>query len=366
MGTINLLQEDIKRGEITMEKIRVVHYINNFFAGIGGEEMAHIKPEIKPGVIGPGISLQKHLGDEYEVVATAVCGDSYFGENLADAKAALIEMIKSYEPDLFIAGPAFNAGRYGVACGAISKAVEDELGIPVITGMYPENPGVDMYRKDIHIVETAISAADMRNAIAKISELAKKMAKNEEILSPSEEGYIERGIRVNYFNEKRGSERAVDMLLKKMAGDEYTTEYPMPVFDRVAPNKAIKDITKAKIAVVTSGGIVPQGNPDRIESSSATKYGEYSIEGMDTMSPEDFMTIHGGYDRAFVLKNPNLVVPLDVLRDMEKKGEIGELADYFISTTGTGTSTGNAKGFGERFTKKLLEDKVDAVILTST
>ena len=110
-------------------------------------------------------------------------------------------------------------------------------------------------------------------------------------------------------------------------------------------------ITKAKIAVVTSGGIVPQGNPDRIESSSATKYGVYSIDDMDTMLPEDFMTIHGGYDRAFVLKNPNLVVPLDVLRDMEKKGEIGELADYFISTTGTGTSTGNAKAFGESFTK---------------
>lgn len=232
--------------------------------------------------------------------------------------------------------------------------------------MYIENPGVDMYRKDIHIVETAISAADMKNAISKISELAKKMAKNEEILSPSEEGYIERGIRVNYFHEKRGSERAVDMLLKKMAGDEYTTEYPMPVFDRVPPSKAIKDITKSKIAVVTSGGIVPQGNPDKIESSSATKYGVYSIKDMSTMKPEDFMTIHGGYDRAFVLKNPNLVVPLDVLRDMEKNGEIGELANYFISTTGTGTSTGNAKNFGENLSKKLIEDKVDAVILTST
>mgnify|MGYP003456799885 FL=1 len=366
MDTTNLQQKDIKRGETKMKKIKVVHYINNFFAGVGGEEMAHIEPEIKPGVIGPGISLQNYLGDEYEVVATAICGDSYFGENLSDAKSKIIDMIKIYEPDLFIAGPAFNAGRYGVACGAIAKAVQDELGIPSITGMYIENPGVDMYRKDIYIVETAISAADMRNALPKISNLAKKLANNEEILSPIEDGYIERGIRVNYFHEKRGSDRAVDMLLKKMAGDEYITEYPMPVFDRVKPSMAIKDITKSKIAVVTSGGIVPQGNPDKIESSSATKYGVYSIKDMSTMKPEDFMTIHGGYDRAFVLKNPNLVVPLDVLRDMEKNGEIGELANYFISTTGTGTSTGNAKNFGENLSKKLIEDKVDAVILTST
>ena len=51
---------------------------------------------------------------------------------------------------------------------------------------------------------------------------------------------------------------------------------------------------------------------------------------------------------------------------MEKNGEIGELANYFISTTGTGTSTGNAKKFGEDLSKMLIEDKVDAVILTST
>ena len=57
-------------------------------------------------------------------------------------------MIKEESPDLFIAGPAFNAGRYGVACGTICKAVEEELNIPVITGMYKENPGVDMFKLD--------------------------------------------------------------------------------------------------------------------------------------------------------------------------------------------------------------------------
>ncbi len=349
-----------------MGKIKVVHYINNFFAGIGGEEKADTPPEIREGTVGPGLALQTALGEEFEVVATAICGDSYFGENLEEAKATLIDMIKKYEPALFVAGPAFNAGRYGVACGMIALAVEKELGIPVVTGMYIENPGVDMYKKDLHIIETGDSAADMRKSMPKVAALAAKMARGEEILSPAEEGYIERGIRVNYFAEKRGSSRAIDMLLLKMAGKDFTTEYPMPKFDRVPPNPAIKDIKKAKIAVVTSGGIVPTGNPDRIESSSATKYGVYSIEGMDTMSPDDFMTVHGGYDRAFVTENPNLVIPLDVLRVLEKQGEIGELVNYFISTTGTGTSTGNSKVFGEQFTRKLLSDGVDAVILTST
>ena len=67
MDTINLLQEDTKRGETTMEKIRVVHYINQFFANIGGEEMADIKPIIKEGAIGPGIALQNNLKENYQI-----------------------------------------------------------------------------------------------------------------------------------------------------------------------------------------------------------------------------------------------------------------------------------------------------------
>ncbi len=349
-----------------MSKYKVVQYINQFFAQIGGEEKADVPPQVVKGIVGPGNLLAANLGPDYEIVATVICGDSYFGDNLEKAKAELIEMIKDNNPDLFVAGPAFNAGRYGVACGTMAKMVLDELNIPVITGMYKENPGVDMFKKDLYIVETEISAAKMKNAMEKIAVLAKKMINKEEIGSPAVEGYIERDIRVNYFNERRGSERAVEMLLKKIKKEEFKTEYPMPVFDRVDPLPAIKDISKVKVAVVTSGGIVPQGNPDRIESSSATKYGIYDITGLDSMSKKDFMTIHGGYDRAFVTENPNLVIPLDVLRDLEREGVIGELCNYFVSTTGTGTSVGNAKGFGEEFSKKLVSDGVGAVLLVST
>lgn len=349
-----------------MAKKKVIHYINQFFAGVGGEEKAGIEPQVKEEIIGPGQGLAKEFGGDYEIVATIFCGDNYYAENLAKAESTILEMVKKYSPDLFVAGPAFEAGRYGVACGAISKAVEEKLGIPAITAMYKENPGVDMYRKDLHIVETGHSAADMRNTLPKVVALAKKMIEGKEILSPKEEGYFERGIRVNYFNEVRGATRAVDALVKKIKGEKVETEYPMPTFDRVSPAAAIKDIKSTKIAIVTSGGVVPTGNPDKIESSSASKYGVYSIKGMKEMSPKDFMTIHGGYDRAFVTENPNLVIPLDVMREIEAEGGIGELVDYFITTTGTGTSTGSAKRFGEDFVQKLLADGVQAVILTST
>ena len=336
-----------------MAKYKIVHYINQFFAGIGGEDKADFKPEVREEVIGPGLALQAELGDDYQIVATVICGDNYFGENLDTATDIIVEMVKKYNPDVFVAGPSFNAGRYGVACGTICKAVEERLGCKVITASYEENPGVDMFRKDIITVKTGNSAATMKKSVGNLATLIKKLATGEEILGPVEEGYHERGIRVNYFAEERGSARAIKMLVKKMKGEEFTA----------AP---VKDIKKAKIAIVTSGGVVPQGNPDHIESSNATKYGAYSIEGMQSLSPKDFTTIHGGYDRQFVMENPNLVVPLDVLRELEADGEFGELYNTFFTTTGTGTATGSAAKMGTEIGKILVDDHVDAVILVST
>lgn len=349
-----------------MAKYKVVHYINQFFAGIGGEEKADHKPEVREAVLGPGTGLKAKLGDEFEIVATVICGDNYFGENLELATNTIIDFVKKYEPDVFVAGPAFNAGRYGVACGTICKAVEEKLGIPSLTGMYIENPGADMFKKDLIIVDTPNSAAGMPKVLPVFCSLIAKLARKEEILGPKEEGYIERGIRVNYFAEKRGSERALDMLLKKLKGEPFETDLPMPKFDKVAPADPIKDIKNAKIAVVTSGGIVPQGNPDRIESSNATKWGKYDITGKDRLDPSEFTTIHGGYDRQFAMENPNLVVPLDALRELEKAGEFKELVNYFCATTGTGTATASAAKFGDEIGKRFIDEQVDGVILVST
>ncbi len=349
-----------------MDKLRVVHYINQFFAGIGGEEVADHKPEAREGAMGPGMALQGGFKDEAEIVATVICGDTYFGENTEEATKEVLALIKQYDADLFIAGPAFNAGRYGFACGTIAEAVEQELNIPSITGMYIENPGADMFKKSVYIVSTKDSAVGMRDAVAKMVPLAMKVAKGEEIGSAEEEGYMERGIRQNYFADKRGSERAVDMIIKKLKGEEYETEYPMPDFDRVDVADAIKDMSKATVALVTSGGIVPKGNPDRIESSSASKYGSYDITGVDKLTEATYETAHGGHDPVYANEDPNRVLPVDVLRDMEKEGKIGKLYNTFFSTVGNGTAVASSKAYAKEFTKQLLADKVDAVILTST
>ena len=345
---------------------RVVHYINQFYAGIGGEEKADITPEIREGLVGPGAALKAALGDDAEIVATVICGDSYFASNMDKASAEIIEMIKKYKPDAFIAGPAFNAGRYGTACGGMCEAVAKELNIPVVSGMYPENPGAEMYKKAAYIVETPDSAAGMRTAVPAMAKLILKLLKGETLGTPAEEGYIERGIRKNKFYDKLAAERCVEMFVAKMKGEPFTTEYKMPVFDRVDPQPAVKDMKNAVIALVTSGGIVPKGNPDHIEASSASKYGEYDITGVMDLTADTYRTAHGGYDATYADEDADVVLPVDVLRDMEKEGVFKKLHNKFYSTVGNGTAVASAKKFGAEIADKLVADGVTAVILTST
>ncbi len=344
---------------------KVVHYINQFFANIGGEEMAHVEPELRDGIVGPGMAFNTAWKGEAEITNTIICGDSYFAEHEADAKEKVLGWVKEIKPDFFIAGPAFNAGRYGYACANIANAVQEELGIPVLTGMYEENPGADMKNK-ILIVATANSAAGMRKAAPAMAALALKIMKGEEIGASCEEGYMPNGIRKNFFEKERGAKRAVDMLIKKLNDEPFTTEYPMPSFDRVAPNAAIKDLSKATIALCTSGGIVPKGNPDHIESSSASHYGEYDITGVTDLTAETYETAHGGYDPVYANEDSDRVLPVDVLRDMEKEGKIGKLHNLFYTTVGNGTAVASAKAFAAEYAQKLLNAGVHAVIMTST
>ena len=345
---------------------KVVHYINQFFAGIGGEEKADIAPEVREGVVGPGMALNNFLKkDGAEIVATIICGDSYFAENMDAASDFVVEAMKKYNADGFVAGPAFNAGRYGTACGAVCKAVGEKLGIPTVSAMYVENPGVDLYKKYTYIVSAADSARGMGKAVPVMASIILRQMKGEKLGTPKEEGYIERGVRVNKFYDEVGAERAVKMLISKLKGEAFETEYAMPVFDRVEPRPALKDVTKATIALVTSGGIVPFGNPDHIAASSAQNYGEYSIAGVDDLKEGEYQTAHGGYDQTYANQDPDRVLPVDVMRKLEKEHKIGKLYDYFYTTVGNGTGVANAKRFGTEIGQK-LHGKVDAVILTST
>src|SRR6185503_8184725 len=183
---------------------------------------------------------------------------------------------------------------------------------------------------------------------------------------PGDEGYLTRGLRFSEVSDRTAAARAVDMLLSSVRGETWRTEWPLPDYDRVPPPSPVKDIRQATIALVTSGGIVPKGNPDRIESTYATKWRKYSLAGVDVLTPEGWQSIHGGYDTTRANEDPNRVLPVDVLRELEAEGAIGRLLDQYWVFVGSGASTTNARRFAGEMARELRASAVEGVIFTAT
>ena len=349
-----------------MNIVKAVHYINQFYGQIGGEEKADIAPFVIDGANNLGKQIEQAFNGSISIVKTVVCGDNYAAEHGEEVKKFVFRTIEESEAAFFIAGPSFAAGRYGIACGSLCQAVTKELKLKAIAAMNPLSPGVDIAKRDVYICETSDSAKDMKNAIAAIATIGNKLLNGEKIGLPAEEGYIPRGIRVNIRMPKRGARRAVDMLLSKLSNQPFATELPMPTFDHVPPAPPVVDIEHALLAIGTEGGIVPRGNPDRIEAHNASKWKSYPIVGIMTLKKGDYEVAHGGYDPVPGNENPNRVLPLDVARACQKENRFGSLLEEYPVTVGNVTAVRSSERYGHEIGLMLKEKGVQGIVLTST
>ena len=346
--------------------MRIVHYLNQFFGGKGGEEAADLAPHMQDGAVGPGRLLEQVLGEDAQVARSLIVGDNYAAENLDAVTEWMLAAVRESGADLFVAGPCFEAGRYGVAAGALCAAVQAELGIPAVTGMAVENPGVDLYRQELCIVDSGASVNAMREVLSKMAGIALKLRQGLEIGSPQEAGYIPRGMLRDAFVEQTAAERLVAMVVAKTRGDAYESEFTSATLPNTPAPAPIVDLSIAKVAIVTDGGLVPKGNPDDISPYAATNWGAYDISALDDLEGDDYEVSHRGYDTRYVEQDPDRLVPVDALRDLEKSGVVGKLHEEFISTSGLVNPLANSRRLGREIAEKLKAEGVTAVILTST
>lgn len=348
------------------EKVRIVHYLNQFFAGIGGEDKGDAPVAYSDGPKGPGMGLVPLLKDQGEIVRTIWCGDNRINQNQEESLDAIEVLITEAKPDVVIAGPAFNAGRYGLACGMVAKLCGKKLQVPTLVGMHPENPAVEIYRQEGYIVPTAATVAGMKHVLPVLAELSLKVGREGKLGPAHIEGYIPRGFRWNEYVEKNGARRAIDMLFRRLDGEEPQTEVPLRGFEQVPPANPLEDVKHAKIALVTGGGMVPKGNPDNLKQAFADAFAVYPLEGLEELPAGDFKGIHGGFDSTYVDEDPDRVVPLDVMRELEKEGAIGELLNEYYVLCGIGTNVAASKKLGSEIAEELKRKEVAAAIYTST
>ena len=348
-----------------MAPLRVVHYVNQFFGRIGAEEAGDHPFTVREGPVGPGIGLQKELGDAGQVVATFICGDNRAATDLEAFGAEVTAALRDHKADVLVAGPAFNAGRYGLAAGeACARAAA--IGVPAVTAMNNENPGVDLYRRKTYILPTTPTALGMNETLGRLARFAVRLGRREAIGSAAVEGYYGKGVHRTAILDRPAAERALDMLAARMAGEKFTTELTLPAVDHVPPATPLADVSSARIALITTGGIVPKGNPDALKQSNSTEWRAYPIAGLEQLEPGKYESIHSGYDASAANSNPNYVVPLDAVRELQHAHAFGELDDRYIVTTGVGTAVVEARRMGREMAAQLKERGVNGVILTAT
>lgn len=341
--------------------VRVVHYMNQFFAGLGAEEAAGHEPVRLEGPQGPGRGLTP-LGLPVDV--TLACGDDYFAEHEDPALATLLAWLEEEAPDVLVCGPAFNSGRYGYACGMLAREAS-RRGIPVVTAMFPENPGVIAAEGGAYVVPTTANVAGMKDALPVLAAIGVALAEGRDPGSPEEAGYLPRGIRRNEVVDRSGADRALDLVLAKLRGEAFETEVA-PAFEVVPPASPVPDVSEALVALVSEAGCVPQGNPDHLVSRRAHAWLAYPIDGVASMSADAYETVHGGFDTTAGNADPNRLVPLDAVRRLETQGRIGRLHPTFYTTTGVDTPVASATRFGQEIAAELVNAGVQAVVLTGT
>jgi glycine reductase len=240
------------------------------------------------------------------------------------------------------------------------------MGIAAVTGMHPDNAAVITHRREMLAVPTGVSATEMQSALSDMARLGVKIARGEELGSAADEGYIPRGIRKLVFKEKVGYERALDMLMARVEGRDWSSEILVQQYGTVEPAPPIEDLSNATIAFVLSTGIVPRGNPDSIPGARALEAFRYSIEGIDSLTTDRWESVHGGFNtRILNTENPNYAMPLPSLRQLEAEGVIGGIYPYFFSTVGNQTAVGPAEEIGERIAGELKAEGVSAAIQVS-
>jgi glycine reductase len=206
----------------------------------------------------------------------------------------------------------------------------------------------------------------MQAALTAMVRLALKLARHVPLAAAEVEGFLPRGIRRPYQRQAPGYQRALDMLAAKLTGQPFGTEVPILVPERVSPAHPITALSTATIALVTTGGLVRKGNPDKQVSANATRFFRHNVAELESLSGTDWEAYHAGYFNHIVNRNPNYILPLSFMRDLQHKSEIGGVYPWIYALPGVSTPVAQSKRMGADIAHDLKESRVGGCLLVAT
>jgi glycine reductase len=111
---------------------------------------------------------------------------------------------------------------------------------------------------------------------------------------------------------------------------------------------------------------VRKGNPDKQVSANATRFYRHSVAELRSLSGKDWEAYHAGYFNHIVNANPNYILPLNFLRDLEEAGVIGGVFEWIYALPGVSTPVAISRVMGRSIAKDLQDAHVDGCLLVAT
>lgn len=153
------------------------------------------------------------------------------------------------------------------------------------------------------------------------------------------------------------------LLLKAYPFSRYSPRPNNPASLAVTPLR--KPLATCTVALITTAGL---SLPDQPPFDTSIRMGDSSFrEFPGDISPQALEMNHRSwaFDQTGILRDRNLVLPLDRLREMQARGEIGAIAPHHYSFMGSIIGPAKLiKQSAPEVARRLVADGVDVALLT--
>ena len=108
--------------------------------------------------------------------------------------------------------------------------------------------------------------------------------------------------------------------------------YQAVIFDRAPWTKLNKPLSESKVVLITTGGIMLKTDK---EFDLNDPHGDSSFRRIpEDVALEDLTIIHKYYDHSDADQDPNLILPFEVLRELQTDGTVGSSNKFHYSFMG--------------------------------
>jgi glycine reductase len=156
------------------------------------------------------------------------------------------------------------------------------------------------------------------------------------------------------------------MLIAKLNGQPFQTELPYSAQSEQVAAPPLAALASSKVAIITTAGVVPAGNPDRFFLRGNTFWRKYPIDELERLDSGAWIAVHGGYSTSWMNQNPKPGRAARCVASLGKPRCRRPGRALVLFHPGVGAEFDQASRMGREIAADLKAQGIDAALLVST